>query len=170
VTLPDEAPEVFELFFTWLDTGRVKVPDGVELQDAYLRLLKLYVFGDKYIIPRLKNDTMETFFSSVFEAWRRDFPNAECIDYLFENTPEGSPMRRLLTHMALDWGFTTKGLVDAILERFPEEAASWVKIFGNSAARKKQAAQWYAQWHNNMVDHMCAYHDHAEPTSRQALG
>ena len=96
VTLPDTASNTFELFVHWLYYQRLPVEtDSSELfalyDDAeddevlYESLVSLYIFCDKYDVPGLKRECLDTLFSEItdhhclpqFNIVQRTFSNLE---------------------------------------------------------------------------------------------
>ncbi|CAN9306467.1 unnamed protein product [Alternaria sp. RS040] len=96
VTLPDTASNTFELFVHWLYYQRLPIEtDSSELlalyRDAeddevlYENLVSLYIFCDKYYVPGLKRECLDTLFYQItenpylseFNIIRRTFNNLE---------------------------------------------------------------------------------------------
>jgi hypothetical protein len=99
VNLPEEEPAVFHdyVHFLYRRTLCVKSDsnDGIDEQES---LLKLYVLAEKLQDMDMKNVVMEAMYNCFCEicTGENHTPNVECIRIVYEGTPAGSPMRRLL--------------------------------------------------------------------------
>ena len=82
-----------------------------------LDLVKLFVFGDFRGIPALRNDVIDAF------VQERHTLHKEVIPYLYANTPESSPLRRLYVDL-INWQYEmstseTKGIFHADRDTLP---------------------------------------------------
>lgn len=100
VTLPEDDPVLFKIFITWLYARRLRVnlPDGRDTPCQALTLVQLFVFGDVRGIPALRNDVIDAFVKE------RHTVHKEVIPYLYENTPESSPLRKLFVDL-INWQY-----------------------------------------------------------------
>ena len=112
ITFEDEDPDIFSLYLTWLLTGNIEnSEDFIEIfgddRDAKIKsaeqqfhhLSKCFVFGDEYRCTSFCNHVM----SRLVKCCRASYnigiivgiiPKA--LGYIYPNTCEGSPLRRLV--------------------------------------------------------------------------
>ncbi|GIZ37071.1 hypothetical protein CKM354_000053400 [Cercospora kikuchii] len=89
--LPDEEDEPFKLFVGWLYSERVPAPR--EEKDLS-PLLDVYLMAEKWEIKRLLHEVMDavrTFYNDT-DSW----PSLRRVQYIYSNTEDESPMRKLL--------------------------------------------------------------------------
>ncbi|KAF1960296.1 hypothetical protein CC80DRAFT_385944, partial [Byssothecium circinans] len=113
VTLADEGPETFELFVHWLYYRRfpdAAKGDNQELVDLYTNvndkgcletrhLVLLFIFGDRYIIPGLKQDSIDALYHYVCDKENIYLPQFRLVRFAFENLPSTSPMCSVLVDL-----------------------------------------------------------------------
>jgi hypothetical protein len=107
--------------------------------DIFVQLARAYVLGEKLIDAKFKNAIIDTFVA--VGAKTRYNPIGECVDILYEGTPEGSPARKMVVdacrryaHGSLNWmeGFEKCPkvfLIDAVMElvkRKPSSDQNWL--------------------------------------------
>ncbi|KAI9650931.1 hypothetical protein NHQ30_000966 [Ciborinia camelliae] len=104
ILLPEDEPEVIRAFVNWVyfnsniylsekDSATktpIDRPDGI--------LVKLYVLGDKYQMPRLRNQAVDAL-SSYFEG--NHGYDLEVLDYACKNTAKHSALRNFLAINAI---------------------------------------------------------------------
>ena len=96
-------------FVEWLYThcyGLSSTGTADKVHERYMELARLFVFAEKYDVVDLKNDIIDKLFES--RAKTAVPPQLPLIRYIYENTPMGSPFRRLLVahytwHINMDW-------------------------------------------------------------------
>ncbi|OCK88800.1 uncharacterized protein K441DRAFT_737776 [Cenococcum geophilum 1.58] len=114
-------------------------------------ICKIFVFGDARGIPGLKNAAVDLIIAKFIQTWA--FP-IEIVRFVFDNTQESSPLRKLLVDMALESGdhdqmrqyrgyFTKDFLVDMVVTMQKSNRVA-------SVTSKEQWAAW----------NLCIYHDH----------
>lgn len=100
--LPDHDPAGFELLVKWLYQG--KLDDVSEMVDANQKYEyavschKLYRLCDRFDMPQLKNVAMDQYRKGLNQA--ELVPDADEIDDIYRQSPQGSPFRRLMTRIA----------------------------------------------------------------------
>lgn len=71
--LPDDDPEVFEAYVTWLHRDTLDLPtnsDGTLTQVNAKIWIKLFGFAEKYGMSKLANNTMDVFVKVLMEnSW-----------------------------------------------------------------------------------------------------
>jgi len=89
--LPDEEDEPFRLFVGWLYSSNIIDPE--EEKDLG-NLFDLYLMGEKWSITSLVKDVLE----AVRKFYRNTetYPGLRRVQYIYSNTDEQSPMRKLL--------------------------------------------------------------------------
>src|SRR5262245_5339016 len=92
IDLPDEQPAVFDAFVQWMYTGKLQATGG--LSPLYLFICQIYVFGDKWAIPKLCNAAIDIFHSQLrVDAGKLPY---DIVDYVYKNTTKRSSLRDFL--------------------------------------------------------------------------
>lgn len=106
LTLPEDDPQAFELFVRWLYTRAMSPPSTNAATTTTMTLpfttshppiqtwLRLYVLASKLLVAELENICVNAAWRYYNVGTRR--PDIRDVQYIYENTPEGSGMRRLL--------------------------------------------------------------------------
>jgi hypothetical protein len=113
VKLEDTKPDIFEFFVHWLYYQRFpdsKKGDNSDLVEAWTSgahaelgfhkkyMIDLFIFGDRYEVPRLRNDAI----SHIFLGFRRSaagFPSKSEIKYAFEQLFPTTPLCQYFVHL-----------------------------------------------------------------------
>ena len=95
--LPEETPSTFKLFVHWLYTGiHPSTKKEPELWGDYEKILKclvdLYVFGDKYDVPKLRSGVFKALIGAT--RWTRVL-GFHAAAHAYDLTSSGSPLRQL---------------------------------------------------------------------------
>ena len=96
--LEDESVETFTRFFNWLHSRQFCDSPQTKPNDFDKQLLDLYILGDKRVIPAVCNAAIDALLADSIETWSFPF-YSEFITKLYNNTPEGSKMRKLVIDM-----------------------------------------------------------------------
>ncbi|KAI4919459.1 hypothetical protein J4E90_001594 [Alternaria incomplexa] len=107
VTLPDTEAKVFELFVYWLYHQRFPTQgDSPQLLALYhrddypyfqsARLMKLYVFSDKYNVPKLKRQCLDALFEHLGDASGYQLPDLNDVAYAVKNLNDQDPLLRMI--------------------------------------------------------------------------
>ncbi|KAK5675590.1 hypothetical protein LTS10_011690 [Elasticomyces elasticus] len=89
IPLPEDEPSVFRVYQSWLYTRRIMgVPCGL--------LLQCYILGEKFLDTSFKDAVIDCILEVI--ARRRVFQNYMS-GLVYKNTPEGSPLRRLMCEL-----------------------------------------------------------------------
>jgi len=89
--LPDEEDEPFRLFVGWLYSAYIVTPE----EEADLgNLFDLYLMGEKWAIAGLVKDVLEAV--RKFYRISETYPGLRRVQYIYSNTDQESPMRKLL--------------------------------------------------------------------------
>jgi len=89
--LPEEDPEPFASFVSWLYSAYTPTPTSESGLDI---LYDLYLLGSNLRARSLQNQVM-----AQIKAWYKDtdtYPGLRRVQYVYANTEEGSPMRAML--------------------------------------------------------------------------
>lgn len=85
---------MFNVFNKFVYTHHLS--DGTDTELCWNLLVRVWLFGDEYLVPTLQNQVMST----IIEKSARDHGvPAEQIDLIYQNTLAGSPLRKIL----VDW-------------------------------------------------------------------
>ncbi|KAI4681853.1 uncharacterized protein J4E84_007450 [Alternaria hordeiaustralica] len=108
VTLPDTEANIFELFVHWLYHQRFPTQgDSPRLLALYsggdrypyfesARLMRLYVFSDKYNIPKLNRDCLDALFEHVGDSDGYKLPDLNDVAYAVKNLNDEDPLLRMI--------------------------------------------------------------------------
>ncbi|KAI4666138.1 uncharacterized protein J4E78_003605 [Alternaria triticimaculans] len=112
VTLPDTEANIFELFANWLYRQRFPTEaDSPQLlalyhrdEDAnfrFDRLVRLYVFSDKYDVPKLKRQCLDTIFEYLVDEDL--LPDLSHVVYAVKNLDDEDPLLRMIIDCFCYW-------------------------------------------------------------------
>lgn len=160
ITLPDDNPTLFKIFFHWLYSGKLYsnlASDGsVPISESDLCVL--FVFGDCRGIPGLCNAAVDLLFQCFAGEWR--YANG-CLNYIYDNTSTESALLAIFVDLAVGTFsfpqfraceniYPKEFLIDVISRS--RELKSWP---GNLENKKKFLDKKAAE--------MCMYHGHKDP-------
>ncbi|KAH0341168.1 hypothetical protein KCU81_g6447, partial [Aureobasidium melanogenum] len=91
ISLPDESDDVFEIFNQFIYSRVLADGEGEKLTGD--QLIKLWLFGDKYLVPVLQNVAMN---SLKTKSDKENYIPTEKIKLIWENTLPNSPLRKLI--------------------------------------------------------------------------
>ncbi|TVY44556.1 hypothetical protein LOCC1_G003358 [Lachnellula occidentalis] len=94
IDIVDVSPRVFGLFINWLYTQNV-VQDQDNAPTTGV-LGDLWLLGDRFLIPRLQNETLVALEQRRSEK-RKIMSSASRYRRVYDNTVQGSPLRRYIT-------------------------------------------------------------------------
>ncbi|MCJ1246072.1 hypothetical protein MMC30_003276 [Trapelia coarctata] len=162
VVLESDDPRVFEVFTSWLYTRKLcyTYQDILTHCNSH-RLTELYVFGDRYDIPMLRNDAID----ALVENWkvRSDMPFSS-FRRVYDATPPNNPLRRLLVDMvALDSKIASS--VVPHRDSYPVEMLLDILVVSGEkihALRKGAAMVGCLRWYPTKASICSSYHKHEE--------
>ncbi|KAF1950252.1 hypothetical protein CC80DRAFT_598274 [Byssothecium circinans] len=113
VVLPDDDPEIFKLYLGLIFTNRVyvvkKKAEDVDYlahsEHEYGRLCELYILAEKLQDATSKNLLIDAILArsrQVDGDGMLRYPNSGIVAMVYDNTPESSPLRRLLVDFYAD--------------------------------------------------------------------
>lgn len=117
IRLPDVEPTDFENFLLWLYTQSLGHLAHADIDRHYDALFRLYFLAETLQVRILKNDIVDT--TIALELASAFVPCADQVRRVFEQTPRGNPLRRLLVDMHA-WDVESKFLLENE-ERFAKD-------------------------------------------------
>ena len=112
INLRADDPQVFEIFQNWLYGVNLEL-DSDQTKDISL-LLSLWIFGDKIQVAEFQNAAIEGLRYATVERPR--IFRLKDIETAFENSGEGSPIRKLIVDL-----YVWEGPVHGQMKKFLEE-------------------------------------------------
>jgi len=97
----NEDPTLFEYFQIWLYSKEILTNDKVQGDNPWRVLVDLFVFGDARGILHLQNATVDAI---ITKPWDLNQISTRSIRYIYEETPEHSPLRRLFVESMANLG------------------------------------------------------------------
>lgn len=105
IELPESDPEAFNIYLHWLYSGKLFVKDDNETATnegkAQRKLTRSYLIGDKLLDVDFKDAIIDAIAveSGVIRDGVRYIPAKDLRRLIYENTPPGATVRRLLIRM-----------------------------------------------------------------------
>ncbi|KAF2137138.1 uncharacterized protein K452DRAFT_206907, partial [Aplosporella prunicola CBS 121167] len=100
--LTEDDPKGFELLVKWLYQGKFEnvsdISDPNAKYDYAVACYRLYMLCERFDMPQLKNMAMDQYRKGLYEA--RLVPDADEINEIYRQSPEGSPFRALMVKIA----------------------------------------------------------------------
>ncbi|KAI8934365.1 hypothetical protein NX059_009100 [Plenodomus lindquistii] len=165
VVLEDVITNVFEFFVHWLYHGRLpSVDDNESLfkmwsTNTTSNLLWIFVFCDRYDVPKLKTEAMNTLLArSQDPACGNCFHSRTAVGYAYDNLPKTSGLRRFLVDLFCRHASPqvwTHPVCDNRIEFF-------VDALQNFSKHRNQPEEWSRQLN------VCDYHEHRNDEERSA--
>lgn len=140
--LPENDPDVFELFLQWVYEKTCQLPAGdinEEIDKRYMQLAQLYVLADQLLVIELKNYVIDLYFEITTQTDR--LPRPAVVFYVYENSMKGSPLRKLLVQSyscMLDLGWYKNKSNAEILSENPEFASDLAITFASQIRSNDQ--------------------------------
>ncbi|KAH8644105.1 N-acetylglucosaminyl-phosphatidylinositol biosynthetic protein [Alternaria alternata] len=149
VKLPEDDPQTFAFYVSFIYTNVVSdatalqtmTPDG--FQAHILAVVKLYVLAEKLQDRQAKNEALRTVLSDTAErSFADSLPNAEIVQFMYNNTLQGSLGRRLMVDLWNDVHATSiiKQREGICKEFFVDLAHA---LLGERPSRKRNGALLY---------------------------
>jgi len=91
--MEEELPEAISIFVSWLYTGRIALNWEVAPEI-------LWILGDQLRSAAFANEAMHL----IFTRYNREYLEAGTAEYVYENTTEGSKLRRFIRDLVLSEG------------------------------------------------------------------
>ena len=87
--------DLFDAFYCWLYTGRLKDPD--QTYSSINLLCRVWIFAEYHGIPELGNKALDLLHARCVATRQRPY---SCIEYVWDNTTEDSKLRAFITGIA----------------------------------------------------------------------
>jgi len=100
VRMPEDDPDVFNLFVQWLYAARLCVPDmtkNTATSGPMWTRFKLYCFAEKICLPELMDYTMSSIMSACVRGDKS--PSIEVMRMVYGGTKQGSRLRLFTAHV-----------------------------------------------------------------------
>ena len=160
VLLPDDDPEIFDIVHIWLTIDCLtQSVNGEDVDCTSRQLIDVFIFGDKYGMPELRNMAINCLIEWVAEkqGLTAHFAHA------YEHTTKNSPLRRLLVDVFAflpeSWAETARAQYDLLLE-CPEFVTDVAIKLGDGFSRRVFHQVSMAE--TFFIKDACEYHDHGE--------
>ena len=142
VTLKDEDHGVFQRFVLWLYYGKILDRDETVESIPIQTLMDCYFLADRRDVPEMQNQLIDTI---LYKAKAANLVFSGFQQYIWKNTPESSPLRRLLVDMTVLRGnlekileneykenlFDKSYIVDVCIGKYQNpNLISWEKFYG----------------------------------------
>jgi hypothetical protein len=99
--LPNEKPEIFQLFFHWLYSGEVICDETLDLNPKII--VHLYFFADVYQVQQLQDRALELYFLRFLKYWEAP---QDLTQVVYEQTADKSALRKLHVDILIEtFGF-----------------------------------------------------------------
>lgn len=149
VKLPEDDSQTFAFYVSFIYTNVVSdtkalqtmTPDG--FQAHILAVVKLYVLAEKLQDRQAKNEALRTVLSDTAErSFADSLPNAEIVQFMYNNTLQGSLGRRLMVDL---WNDVHAASIikqrEGICKEFFVDLAH--ALLGERPSRKRNGALFY---------------------------
>lgn len=172
VELPDDDPEAFAMYRTWLYSGKLPVlsdesecpnedatstsigwESSADASNKYHTLAYAYVLGERLMDVPFKNAIADTYvlYARGIAPARRHYPSNEEICIIYDGTRSDSPIRRLLVDI-----WYSRGKLEW-LQTDDELPADFLKAVVKELLRVRVSVENLSRpWKNNHLQ----YHDH----------
>lgn len=152
VHLPDNTPETFDNVRAWLYSNQLTTNrDGEDRSCNNGELVDVFIFGDKYDMPKLCNKANDQLLHNFMDKPSKSLPPSR----IYANTPPGSPLRKLIV--------TTYVRNPGSLRKFYEQNSS---IFLACPEFLLDLAEGYEEMRQvpseKVIMDRCLFHRHAE--------
>ncbi|KAK3621713.1 hypothetical protein LTR56_022477 [Elasticomyces elasticus] len=154
IPLSEDEPETFTIYQTWLYTHIVDahaLKSSTNSCDVYQRLFKCYILAEKLLDAIFKDCVMDAILNTL---QANPLFDANLSNLVYENTPEGSPLRRLLCEIYV-WCATERWLAEDVVteEVHPSLMTDVMKMqMGFFRGQRPEQVPF--------LGHACAYHAH----------
>ncbi|KAK5675593.1 hypothetical protein LTS10_011693 [Elasticomyces elasticus] len=154
IPLSEDDPETFTIYQTWLYTHIVDahaLKSSTNSCDVYQRLFKCYILAEKLLDAVFKDCVMDAILNTL---QANPLFDANLSNLVYENTPEGSPLRRLLCEIYV-WCATERWLAEDVVteEVHPTLMTDVMKMqMGFFRGQRPEQVPF--------LGHACAYHSH----------
>jgi hypothetical protein len=169
ISLDDVSPDVFDLFFYWLNTSELS-PIDRDNTDIWDLILRVCHFVDFYMIQGFANRILDLFIIILIAEWTIGL---DILVAVYENTPESSTLRKVLAKFL----FKTSDMAVTPEQRkvFPSELL-WdiVDLVRKEKGGFEGVSLGYTYYKSRYIvakrEEFCKYHhDHRKLENRPAI-
>lgn len=154
--MEDETEQTFKLFYLWLYSQKMVGEVGSE-HKGWLELAELFVFADKRGAPKLKNRIIDEIVARNIQL--RIVP-VTVVPYVYANTLESSPLRKLLVDLvAWDIDVQSSNVFDTPQSYTKDYLFDLVRAVDERPSPRNPTN---APYHKNI----CSYHEHDEEAGK----
>lgn len=166
IELPEDDPVTVRLYFEWLYTGKISCKSERPLPD-FSAFAALYSLGEKILDRNFQDCVIDAIIGLTHAKETvngvqcdRCFPSFDAIDRIYQDTPAGTPARRLLVDLYVNHGNLDHPQWDATLKQVNHEFLvdfTFALLRRHKTSRKDRTDL-------NELEKMpaCAYHHHAK--------
>lgn len=153
VHLEDTKVNIFQIFQSWLLIGELSNKNNdVGMSLSLDELVGVWIFGDKFLIPLLKNETIDI----LIEKMGKQKQMIGDLNFIYEHTAPQSPLRRIHVDMVTYKNVVSAVNNDRIITHWNNESRK--DLFLALFARPRNYRVWKLPFSD--IDH-CEYHDHS---------
>lgn len=168
VPLTEDDPDVFQAVFDWLYSGRLYPALTSEGKIPYdsQRICEIFVLGDFLGVPEMCNAALDLFVQWYIQTWTF---LTEPLNYIYNNTVSGSPLRRLVVCLAsrgFSWNSAGVPAHEQDESRYPKKFL--LDVIGYSIQINHVPGQLTVpkeEYIEQLRIMLCEFHDHSSPAS-----
>jgi hypothetical protein len=151
IKLPETSIRDFQTYVHWVYASQIEV-EGDDLGRKHEHHLKMYILGDLLDDYQLRNAAMETLIDSL--PFSTGQPSFQIVRHVYEHTPMGSPLRKLLVDRKIGRGNRADFAmdVDEYAVEFVQELAIALMKKVPTASRKTLTASVKASFERETGD------------------
>jgi hypothetical protein len=161
ISLQDDDPDTFQVFFHWLYTKTLynALEEDGSIPLGYTSLFRAYFFADARGIPEFANAVIGCLFQVDLQTWPYPY---NILLMVYDNTLPESNLRKFLVDVAIN-AFTFSRL-ETNPEMYPKEFLSAV-ILRCKSLRVYPGSKGVGRenYKSTMAAKLCDYHDHSDP-------
>lgn len=139
MTLKETNPETFGIFCTWVYTQNLM--DECNNQVGLLDLIRLWIFGDKYFIPKLQNQVIDDL---DLRRVQDNLSFTRSFEFLYENTTEESLLRKYCSDVCatiqrttlINYAYYPRDLLVSLVETLRQGGAKQWRVFSGEERKK----------------------------------
>ncbi|KAH0273985.1 hypothetical protein KCU91_g5599, partial [Aureobasidium melanogenum] len=126
ISLPHESTNVFDIVVKFVYTRQLS--DTVDSDIKWQNLSRVWIFGDKYLMPAFQNEAMSTLLKRVAKS---GIVPTNCVKLIYNNTCPGSALRRFIVDLVVWQGNISDIMGSEKCQQWPQEAfIELVRVFG----------------------------------------
>jgi len=163
VELSEDAVDVFDVFYAWINTGRMwdlATGDGPQVPLSFNLLYKLWIFGDVRGSPAFKNAAVDAFMHKVSDEWL--VPCQADVQYIYANTLDSADLRKCVVYTKVQTHSLKKTVVN--VQGYPSEfLADWMVALSVQNTANLNISHTLKSRTQFAKTDRCQFHDHTPP-------